>query len=389
MRFAKFRRLSGLDGLKSARVVLFALSLAVATVPQARAAEGDCRDESLTLVVVPWREFTAAAPSDSDVFCVKAWGSAVGSDIGPRGFLGRESIATGQQELGTVVPGTRLNGYGAGLSMEWVLPRGDSLPGVPFGGDSGPFDHAALQLSHERAWVEGRSYWDMYDPGAGHALLFPGPLGGASGVALPAYPANIVQDLNYDARLAWSGTELNYDLRGRHATGGFGLRVGAMYGWMDLAETLAGSIPGYASDFVIRNDIQTRATGLHLGLRYQTVLGRPTADQWVPMASLRGQIGIARVRAHGAMTQQFGGFIGGIVPPVTATDWTTGTAVYGSVGGSLSLVSPDGRWQVFGDIDWAHRPWAAALAADGVGSAQVVRQRLRAVTLSAGVRVQF
>lgn len=403
MRSLRSPRSAVLRRTGTALLTLAALALAPGTVPRAMAFNPDCpvtrigRDIIINPdgSIIPWDRpsqlDTPPSETSDDDFprCMHAWVANALYRIGGRGFLGREWIGSGVPEVGVVRPGTTLTGYGGGVSLGWALPGGDSFGINPFGGDSGPFDQAAVLFSLQHAHVNGQTYWPMFSPGEGHALLFPGPLGGPTGVALPGFPANTVYDLTYDTRLEWSAGELNYDLYRQRQTESFGLRFGLMYSLLNQHETLAGRIPGYQSDFLIRNDFRTQATGVHLGLHWATRLNGASSVGWTWTAHALAQVGVAQVRVRGTMAQEFDGFIGGIVPPYAATDRISGTAAYGSFGFGLSATSPDGRRAVFGGVNLDHRPWGAAMVADGEGPARVVRQSMRTATLRLGAVFRF
>lgn len=120
------------------------------------------------------------------------------------------------------------------------------------------------------------------DPGAGTTLLIPGPNGGASGFSLGANPLNIVRDAAYSAELEKAGGRVAFGQTFRTGATGLGqvdaydFYMATGYKYVSFDERFAGSIPGFARNFVYVSNADVNQFNIRIGAGFKNTI--PSAN---------------------------------------------------------------------------------------------------------------
>jgi len=170
-----------------------------------------------------------------------------------RSFLGFEPMGAPAPTLGLFSPDRNATGSSLSGSIKFILgPAGmQPYPTTPVEGFQpiGTTTYGKVSIYHSKADIDQRV--GTIDPGAGNALVLPGPLGGLSGFNLGAYPLNIIHDATYSADFNRTGGRIDFG-RTTKLQISFDLDFygSAGYAHSGFDERFAGSIPGFMRDFV-------------------------------------------------------------------------------------------------------------------------------------------
>ena len=182
----------------------------------------------------------------------------------------------------------------------------------------------------------------------------PGATGGPSGAFLTANPQNVVEDARYNVDLNWGQVFANVEARHEADNHAYGYYAGVRYSWLNLDQTFHGALPGFLSDFAYNTELDTRAYGIHLGMRGRRDVLEPLGGVWQPQVSLRAEAGLAYIAADLDDGLSWNGFIAGSIADSRIQVSDDEVAPYSSVGAAFSLTNKATATQFFVDAQYIH-----------------------------------
>ena len=186
-----------------------------------------------------------------------------------RSFLGSEPIGAPAPTLGLSSPERNATGSSLSGSIKFVFdaPVGmQPYSATPVEGfqPSVTTTYGKVSIYHSEADIDQRI--GTIDPGAGNALVIPGPLGGPSGFKLMAWPLNIIRDATYSADFNRTGARIDFGRTTKlQISVDFDFYGSAGYAHSGFEEHFLGSIPGFIRDFVYTSFGRTDQLKLRAG----------------------------------------------------------------------------------------------------------------------------
>jgi len=298
-------------------------------------------------------------------------------------YLGYESA--GVPTVGLVSPDKTMSGASVAGSVK--VDVSNVIPPIRLGAfDALTTKSTYMKIGFSYARGDADQQIGTVSPGAGNSLLIPGPNGGASGFALPGFPANIVQNARYSADLStFAG---RFDL-GQKCDYGGGLRVGGYgsigYRRTKLREDFSGSVPGFARDFRYGTSVNVDQMETRLGLDFDLDLAvrRWLVLQFVTSTIFSGfvELGPDLLRGRGTDSLSFTGF------PDSSAGLSKSGAGFGlSAGMGLSTKLTSG-FELGLDGRYDRRPGLPVVTRDGTNPSAL--ELKSADVWTASVRVSF
>ncbi len=276
-------------------------------------------------------------------------------------YLGFEDAITLDQTIGVVdgedeggVAGASIGGEGfvPGWNMWW-----------------------SANLSRSSTSVSSRN--PVIDP-MGDGLLIPGPLGGASGFALPsAGGLNVVNNAEFHGDYDWLDFHAKFGMPFECETlvflpfFGIGLTRG------DTDARFAGSIPGYGRDFEYNTDIRVDT--------FSFLLGTNVVHEFKGGNLHAGGLASLDLNdADGADRLSFTGFADSETP--LDNDDTTFS---GRVWAGATFGAAESPFKLSLDFAWIHAANVPTVTRDGINPSRIDLEAANALVASIGARVRF
>lgn|GEM_PF-4727359 len=202
---------------------------------------------------------------------------------------------------------------------------------VTMSGGSFSFEHglsAMFFLYGSLQAMEGsNSGSGSFEPGTGNRTLFPGPMGGASGVSLGGYPMNVITDINYRAGYSAVGGTFGFGSRFMiNPNVRFSVGLHAGYQNLEVHQSMAGEVSAFARTFGYETAMSVRnySYGVRSGIEFQAL---PNV-----ILSVKGHAGGASSKGGGDDSFAFTG-----LPTSTAGLDVSGTQFVGGVSGGIRV----------------------------------------------------
>ncbi|PKQ07082.1 MAG: hypothetical protein CVT72_04455 [Alphaproteobacteria bacterium HGW-Alphaproteobacteria-11] len=287
-------------------------------------------------------------------------------------YLGFEDAITLAQTIG-VVDGED-EGAVAGMSIGGSVdlsPHDENSPDVwrPHGW--------WLEVGVARSSTDVSSSFTNIDP-AGDGLLIPGPLGGASGFALPsAGGLNVVSTARFSASYDWTNFHAKFFMPVECETLLLFPFAGLGYTRTGFDASFEGSIPGFARDFAYNTSVDADAISPMAGLEVVRDFGG---------TSLRagGLIAVDFNDADGRDRLSFTGF-----PDSEAMLENDDTTVSGRVWLGVTYGTAASPFALSLDVAWIHAGNVPNITRDGVNPTRLDMDNADAFVGSLGAKIRF
>ena len=233
------------------------------------------------------------------------------------------------------------------------------------------------EIGFSRSGADVSSSFTNIDP-AGDGLLIPGPLGGASGFALPsAGGLNVVSAAEFSASYDWTGAHAKFFMPVECETLLLFPFVGLGYTRTGFDARFEGSIPGFARDFAYNTSVDVDAISPMAGLEVVRDFGG---------TSLRagGLIAVDFNDADGRDRLSFTGF-----PDSEAMLENDDTTVSGRVWLGVTYGTAASPFALSLDVAWVRAGNVPNITRDGINPTRLDMDNADAFVGSLGAKIRF
>jgi hypothetical protein len=294
-----------------------------------------------------------------------------------RGYLGAR--IGGSDFIGLFTPDQKSTGESFAMSAKVDLSN--ALPPLRFGAWDGAMPKSTwLKVGASYSKSDADQSVPTISPGAGNALLVPGPKGGASGFSLPS-PGNDVQGARYTFNSKLYSMRLDLGQMCQYtpsfSVGGYG---GVGYRRNNVDESFAGSVPGFGRNFGYFTDVDVNEYDVRAGLEVQQ---KVLLQQGLTLlVSGWAELGLAVMHASGTDRLFFTGF----PDSSTGLSKSKSSAAF-AAGGSVDFAVGGATIGVAANYEVANND--PVVVRDGTNPSTLDLKRGQAFTLTGGLKLKF